>query len=159
MKTVLLNKSLVAVMATVGMASVMVLMLMVLLASQAPAATVLADGGPDECNTNVEGAFNVDPGDVGQSGDQIIATAPDGSVITGICIKSGEGSFGPGTQDQHSDLITVDGDYGENDCFNVSGIGTDTVTVTREDNPDCHEISHVDVFTEEAPEPPQAVLR
>lgn len=77
-------------------------------------------------------------------------TAPPGEVITGVCIKSGDNTF-PGDK-QHSELITTNGTFGNNDCFVVSGIGTSTVTVTK--NPqasDCKTVSHIDVNTETAP--------
>ena len=87
--------------------------------------TALADGNdsPAECTAL---AGNVD-GEV--------ATAPDGFIIDAICIKSGDGAFGAL---QHSGLITVDGNYG--DGFTVSGLGTDTVTVTSTGK----EVSHLD---------------
>ncbi len=79
-------------------------------------------------------------------------TAPAGQIVTGVCIKSGDNTF---TGDkQHSELITTNGTFGNNDCFVVSGIGTSTVSVTI--NPqasDCKGVSHIDVKTETAPTP------
>ncbi len=69
-------------------------------------------------------------------------------TIDKICIKDGTMAFAdpdnPGTYIQHSQLITVDDKYGKNDCYDVSGLGTPTVTVMA-----CQdmEISHVDFFT------------
>ena len=77
----------------------------------------------------------------GNSGDNdsdvVTIEADAGQVITGLCIKSGENSFG---DKQHSDVITADGTYGE--CFVVEGVGTDEVTITAEEG--CHIVSHVD---------------
>ncbi len=73
-------------------------------------------------------------------------TAPSGEVVTGVCIKGGEGTFG---DLKHSILLTADGTYGTNDCFVVSGIGTSTVTVTA----NCRSVSHLDVNTGPEPTP------
>ena len=74
-------------------------------------------------------------------------TAPTGEIVTGVCIKGGDNTF-PGNL-KHSGLITVDGTYGNNDCFVVSGIGTPQVTVTV----NCKSVSHLDVNTGPAPTP------
>ncbi len=97
----------------------------------------------------------------------VTATAPEGFTITAVCIKTGEVAFG--TQ-KHSEIITVDGTYGNGidaddnalGCYTVAGIGTETVSVTitplayRGRNPNngnllsCRDISHVDyVLTED----------
>ncbi len=107
----------------------------------------LGDGGPDspaECKT---------------TGDTVAAdtfTAPSGEVVTGVCIKSGEDAFAiNGTADpKHSVLITVDGAYGINGCFVVSGLGTPTVTVTLDSQASgCKDVSHIDVNTGPEPTP------
>ena len=86
----------------------------------------------------------------GNSGDNnadvVTIEADAGQVITALCIKSGENSFG---DKQHSDVISADGTYGG--CFVVEGIGTDEVTVTAEEG--CHIVSHVDYTQGAAPSP------
>ena len=72
--------------------------------------------------------------------------APSGEIITGVCIKGGNNTFGTL---KHSGLLTADGTYGTNDCFVVSGIGTSTVTVTA----NCRSVSHLDVNTGPEPTP------
>jgi protocatechuate 3,4-dioxygenase beta subunit len=87
-------------------------------------------------------------------------TAPAGFIITKVAIKSGNGAFGvpepdnvnPGDDnsgDQHSGVITVDGTYGTGNGFTVSGLGTGTVTVTK--NTGTKDISHVDYFRQLQP--------
>ena len=107
----------------------------------------LGDGGPNspaECKT---------------TDDTVAAdtfTAQSGDVVTGVCIKSGEDAFAiNGTADpKHSVLITVDGAYGINGCFVVSGLGTPTVTVTLDSEADdCHAVSHLDVNAGPEPTP------
>ena len=99
-----------------------------------------ADGAesPAECLDTTEGIT----GSVGTGNDDERAfTASSNEIVTGVCIKAGAG---------HSDLITADGIY-ENGCYEVEGIGTQTVTVTRLiAGPDCPGISHLDVRTEAA---------
>ena len=73
-------------------------------------------------------------------------TAPSGEVVTGVCIKSGNDTFAGGLK--HSGLIEVDGAYGIDDCFIVSGLGTPTVTVTLDSQVSgCNDVSHIDVNT------------
>ena len=72
--------------------------------------------------------------------------APSGEIVTGVCIKSGSDTFAGGLQ--HSGLITADGLYGVNDCYEVSGIGTSTVSVTLNSQASgCKDVSHIDVNT------------
>ena len=104
------------------------------------------DAGPAECNGGST--------DTSQPGSQYVIDGsstppvPAGEVVTGICIKSGSNTFGTGA---HSILITADGTYGNNSCYTVSGIGTNTVTIDRGATPLCKDISHIDFFT--APPP------
>jgi hypothetical protein len=106
-------------------------------------AVVLADGAdsPPECTAL---AGNEDGGD----GDEVTVSAEEeGDVITAICIKSGKDAI---EGEKHSGLITEDGTV--DGCYEVEGLGTDEVTVTRVDDEDCKEISHVD-FGAAAPTP------
>jgi hypothetical protein len=65
--------------------------------------------------------------------DPTIINAGFGNKVIKICIKDGNMAFddpnNPGNLIQHSQPITVDGIYGANNCYDVSGIGTQTVTV------------------------------
>lgn len=67
------------------------------------------------------------------------------NIIESICIKSGSKMF---DGNQHSSPLG-NGTY-ENGCYEVSGVGTNTVTVKRlkEDNT-CQGLSHLDIFTKE----------
>ena len=100
------------------------------------------------------------------SGNTVIA-AGVGNIITSICIKSGNNSFGLGIT--HSQLITntntdtygTAATGGQNPtitatdaCYLVSGIGTQTVSVTETGTANCKGISHVDYFIGSAPPPP-----
>ncbi len=92
-------------------------------------------GSPAECespNANLTG------------NDSILSfTAPDGNIIDGVCIKSGNNMFTP---DKHSTLLG-NGTY-ENGCYQISGVGTSAVTVERIGTPSdtCQGLSHVDVI-------------
>ena len=109
-------------------------------------ALVSADG--DDTTAECDLAENT--GDVDQG--TVTVTVEEDEIITEICIKSGENSF-DGLK--HSGLITEDGEYGTNDCFTVTGIGTNEVVVSSADEEGCHDVSHVD-FTVGTPESPPA---
>jgi len=65
------------------------------------------------------------------SGDSY--SAPDGYVVDGVCIKSGQ---------IHTDVLT-----GDDGCYNVDGIGEQTVTVTKDfSGPECQDVSHLDII-------------
>ena len=98
------------------------------------ATPVLADGADSSAECTAL-AGNVDGG----AGDEVIIDADGGEVISGVCIKSGEGAI---EGEKHSGLITVDGTV--DGCYTVEGLGTDQVTVTRVDDEGCKAISHVD---------------
>ena len=130
----------------------------------------LADGNdsPQVCEDFI---INVDSTDVGQSGSVVTFTAASGFIVNELCIKDGEGTFNGGTS-QHSGLITSDGDYGDGGCYNVDGIGTATVTVSknpgnllpavdRNGNPvlrECRNISHIDVGVQMSTPPAETTL-
>ncbi len=130
----------------------------------APAATGMqsafadGNGSPAECETDL----NLDSDDSGQSGDEI-STILTGEVVTGVCIKSGKGSFtgdengdddgvncnGKSCKGQHSVKFTEDGFYGNDGCYEVTGLGTIEVTITTtRDDKTCKDLSHVDVMSE-----------
>jgi hypothetical protein len=82
-------------------------------------------------------------------------TAPLNSIIVGICIESEGSTFdapdGTGTCENvdsidgsslHSPCITSDGPYSRNGCYDVSGIGTQTVEVDLVK--ECSGINHID---------------
>ncbi len=62
-------------------------------------------------------------------------------IITGVCIKAGN-MFGG----NHSQVFTQD-EQNIEDCYDIAGIGTSSVTVTRTGTPSevCQGISHIDV--------------
>lgn len=132
------------------------------LGSPAPA---LADGAgsPQDCNTDTKAEWNGSDWESEPEGEldfqttdneeYVTITAPEGEIIVAICIKSGKGAFGEGDwgegdhRDQHSRVITEDGQYGVGDCFDVSGLGTRQVIVRRSDS--CSQfkgLSHIDVL-------------
>jgi hypothetical protein len=126
------------------------------LSSGSLATTVFTDDGNDS-PTNILG----DPNWLDVSGVNPVTTitAPAGFVISKIAIKSGNGAFGvpepdnvdPGddnTGDQHSGVIYADSTYGTGNGFTVVGIGTGTVTVTK--NAGTKDISHVDYMLQES---------
>ena len=84
----------------------------------------------------------------GGAGDLVTVTAPEGQVVEAICIKSGNDAI---EGEKHSGLITADTTV--DGCYIVEGLGTDEVTVTRVDDSDCKDISHVDFGTGTAPTP------
>jgi hypothetical protein len=74
-------------------------------------------------------------------GDTETLTAPAGQVITTVAIKAGTPCI----------TFTSDGTIG---CYTVSGIGTNSVTVTRSGSgPGCKEISHIEFITSSVPPP------
>lgn len=77
-------------------------------------------------------------------------TAPEGSIVDGVCIHSGNNMFGG---NQHSEVLS-NGTY-ENGCYTVSGVGTQTITVQRvgTPSPTCQGLSHVDVLDGPTPSP------
>lgn len=99
------------------------------------ARTLAAGNGSEVCPNPIQA-------DIGGSENSISYTAPSDNQITGVCIKSGEKMFGG---NQHSGSLG-NGTH-ENNCYRISGVGTQTVTVerVREDN-DCQGLSHIDVF-------------
>jgi hypothetical protein len=93
------------------------------------------EGSSPECD-NDPGSVN---GGVTGTDDLVTASAPSGNVVTGVCIKAGQLHTGP----------LANGTYSA--CYVVSGVGTQTVTVTRVGSgPDCQAISHIDVLFERA---------
>lgn len=80
--------------------------------------------------------------------DLLTFTAPQGAVVDGVCIKSGNNMF---DNSNHSDILG-NGTYG-NGCYSVSGVGTDTVIIQRIGNPSssCQALSHVDIIDSPAP--------
>jgi hypothetical protein len=93
------------------------------------------EGSPSECDSD-PGSVN---GGVTGTDDLVTASAPSGNVVTGVCIKAGQLHTGPLANGTHFA------------CYVVSGVGTQTVTVTRVGSgPDCQAISHIDVLFERA---------
>ncbi len=99
------------------------------------------NGSPNDClgsNPNVLGS---------QSGtdDLVVVDVGAGNIVNGACIKSGAGTFGGVT---HSGVLG-NGAH-DNGCYNVAGVGTQVVTVTRPVASNvCKGISHIDVVVEQ----------
>lgn len=100
---------------------------------------VRASGGDnDECEDAQETSF--EDGDE----DEMEYTAPEGQIVSGVCIKSGNNMFSDG----HSESLE-DGDY-EDGCYTVEGVGTNTIVVERNFESDtCQGISHLDIYTDD----------
>lgn len=105
--------------------------------SQSFGQPAIADGGRNHECENAQGKT--------EAGNQnsLSYTAPSGKIVTGVCIKSGTNMF---NGDGHSDTITSNGSI-ENNCYNITGIGTQTVTVSRQGSGStCQGLSHIDVY-------------
>lgn len=98
--------------------------------------TIFADGGNNnECEDAQETSY------VGGTENERSFTTPSGENVDGVCIKSGSGMFG----DTHSESL-ANGTY-ESGCYQVTGVGTNTVTVTKLlDGSECKGISHLDIY-------------
>jgi hypothetical protein len=105
-------------------------------------------GSPAAClgNGNVEGSVTPTGGvasfDVGA-----------GNVVTGVCIKAGNphsGPLGNGFYDAAFNMVSE-----ANACFEVSGVGTQVVTVTDVGDCPAAGLSHIDVIFGAAPPPEQ----
>ncbi|HEX5141952.1 MAG TPA: hypothetical protein VFX19_13495, partial [Dehalococcoidia bacterium] len=116
-----------------------------------PRASADGNGSPTACLDTTPGVM----GSVTGTDDLVTSTVEADEVVTGVCIKSGANMFPP---DTHSGVLD-NGTY-ENDCYQVSGVGTQTVTVTRIGTPSstCQAISHIDVVFEQAPPPETGTL-
>ncbi len=82
------------------------------------------------------------------SGSQATYEAPiSGNIIDGVCLKV------IGTSGEHGEKETENGDSVENACFEISGLGTDTVSVTRKTDPACStfQLKHIDTYYSEIP--------
>jgi len=98
--------------------------------------------GPDECRSTNPRVFSVFADYPGQSGDAVSFKAPDDFIVAAACINASEGSFA--ATDNHSDPLG-DGTY-EDGCFTISGVDTQSVSVSRNAVPGdrCGDIQHVD---------------
>ena len=109
---------------------------------------VFADGNGSEAacdNTDT----TVDPSDNSSTTPFVFNfDAGTGNTVSGVCIKSGVNMFG----DSHSGLLG-NGTF-ENGCYTISGVGTQFLTVTRNNTgSSCQGISHLDIETEPAASP------
>ena len=116
-------------------------LLLSLFALTAPPVLADGSGSPTNCDTAVN--LDVDASGTDTYTSDSVVYAPAGQVVTGLCIKSGNDSFG--VDSKHSQLITADGVYGVGGCYTVAGIGTGSVTITRTLRSDCNGISHIDI--------------
>ena len=114
---------------------------MVAFGSLAAVASADGQGSPSECL----GGPSVDG-----NADELSYDAGD-DIVESVCIKSGAATFGPEIEDKHSEIITQDGFYGVGDCYEVDGLGTGVVTVSRVDSSDCKGLSHIDIIVGSPP--------
>lgn len=107
------------------------------------------NGSPDACLNTTANVLGSQGGsdNPGGSEDLVVVDVGAGNIVSGVCIKSGSNMFGG---NQHSGVLG-NGTY-EDNCYTVTGVGTQTVTVTRiGSGPDCQGISHIDVVTKPVP--------
>ena len=91
-----------------------------------------ADGG--DCEDASQGSIG--PSSSDSDGGLVASWTETGQVITKVCVKAGR------PHHQYTSNVN-DG------CYEISGMGTDTVTVTRvNEGPECKGISHIDVYWE-----------
>ncbi len=116
----------------IGAAILVVIGLLIVFQLASPPERALGDGGA--CTDATAGSI------VPVNGDLATFTAPGGSIVTAVCIKSGQvhsGQLGNGT-------------YGSPfaaSCYIVSGVGSQTATVIRiGEGPACQELSHIDAY-------------
>ena len=116
----------------IGTAILVVIGLLIVFQLASPPERALGDGGA--CTDATAGSI------VPVNGDLATFTAPGGSTVTAVCIKSGQvhsGQLGNGT-------------YGSPfaaSCYIVSGVGSQTATVIRiGESPACQELSHIDAY-------------
>jgi hypothetical protein len=127
-------------------ATTIVIFSVLLLVSVNTSQFAFADGMP--------GTFPPECGDgpTDESGGSTTINVDPEFHISGICIKTGNGGTPPSfPEGDHSNLITVDGTYGQDNilgCFEVSGLLTNQVTVTDKMLTGCMATSHVDYVVE-----------
>ena len=116
----------------IGAAILVVIGLLIVFQLASPPERALGDGGA--CTDATTGSI------VPVNGDLATFTAPGGSIVTAVCIKSGQvhsGQLGNGT-------------YGSPfaaSCYIVSGVGSQTATVIRiGEGLACQELSHIDAY-------------
>ncbi len=79
----------------------------------------------------------------GIEGDPVASHDAGADIVTDVCIKSGTNMFSGGHSGKLGNGTFEDG------CYQVSGVGTSTVTVERigEESSTCQMVSHIDVYT------------
>lgn len=104
---------------------------------------VIADSHHEQCSNAQVTSINP------QDQNNASYTASQGQIITGVCVKAGSDNQGFG----HFGPFNQNGLYQDN-CYQISGLGTSTVTVVRiGSGPTCKGISHLDVYTGTTPTP------
>jgi hypothetical protein len=102
--------------------------------SRSPVSPGAAIGGETAANPNA-GQGNCGTGTFKDETAPYTITAPAGQVFTAVWVKAGSTQNGGGCV-----LLTTAIDT----CYNVSGLGTSTVTVTNTGAPGCFGISHIE---------------
>ena len=117
------------------------------LAVYVPQASADGNGSIDACLNTTSGVV----GSITGSASLVAYDAGANNVVQGVCIKSGNDTFGGVT---HSEVLS-NGVF-DNGCYQVAGVNTQNVTVTRlvESNV-CKDISHVDAVISPVPVTPQ----
>lgn len=106
-----------------------------------PAAVLSSGNGSEVCQNPQIKSYKSD------SESQMTYTDSN-NIIDSVCIKSGSKMF---NGNQHSSPLG-NGTY-ENGCYEVSGVGSNTVTVKKlKDGNTCQGLSHLDIFTKQATE-------
>ncbi len=119
-------RTLLASLAAVGMFALLILVGVVYTSTQSSA---INGGGHSACDNGIVSIAPV---------SKDLATYNAGNdIVTGLCLKAGN--------TQLHTFFTADT---TTDCYNISGIGTSVVTVTRpgEGSRECQAISHIDVL-------------
>lgn len=112
------------------------------IALNSPTSYADGNGSPNECKGSSPNVIGSQGGeDNGGSANVATVNVGAGNVVDGVCIKSGNNMF---NGNKHSGVLG-NGTY-ENGCYQVVGVGTQQVTVTRlKSGPSCQGISHIDV--------------
>lgn len=106
-------------------------------ALNSPTSYADGNGSPNDCKDTSPNVLGSQSG----TGGSVVVNVGAGNTVSGVCIKSGSGTFGGVT---HSGVL-ANGAH-DNGCYIVAGVGSQVVTVTRpvESNV-CKDISHIDV--------------
>ncbi len=105
------------------------------------AAALLLPGQDSPASATGGGCTDADVSGIEEDPVASFDAAPD--IVTDVCIKAGTNMFDGGHSGKLGNGTFEDG------CYQVSGVGTSTVTVERigQESSTCQMISHIDVYT------------